>query len=59
VVESWPVTGDGREEVVQLAPLPGGFIAGVAHTASAQIDSAPLAMPKDPMAGAAIAVRPD
>jgi hypothetical protein len=59
IVESWPVSGDGREEVVQLAPLPGGFIAGVTHTAGAQIDSAPLAMPKDPMAGAAIAIRPD
>jgi hypothetical protein len=58
VVASWPITGDGREEVVQLAPVPGGFIAGVAHTAAAQFDNAALASPKDPMTGAAIAIRP-
>jgi hypothetical protein len=58
IVQSWPITGEGREEVVQLAPVPGGFIAGIAHTAAAQVDGAPLAMPKDPMTGAAIAIRP-
>jgi hypothetical protein len=58
VVESWPISGDGREEVTALAAIPGGFIAGVAHTATAQLGGDALAAPSDPMTGAAIVIRP-
>ncbi|TMQ07496.1 MAG: hypothetical protein E6J90_43380 [Deltaproteobacteria bacterium] len=57
VVQAWPVGGDGREEVTALAAVPGGFIAGVAHTAAARIGDAALPAPADPTSGAAIAVR--
>ncbi|HEY0191274.1 MAG TPA: hypothetical protein VGC42_09155 [Kofleriaceae bacterium] len=58
IARAWPLTGDGREELTALAALPGGFAAGVAYTASAVLDGAALAAPADPMAGAAIVVRP-
>jgi hypothetical protein len=58
VAQSWSVGGDGREEVTALAAIPGGFVAGIAHTAAARIDDAALPPPADPMSGAAIAVRP-
>ncbi|HMG52329.1 MAG TPA: hypothetical protein VK601_02580 [Kofleriaceae bacterium] len=58
VAQVWSVGGDGREEITALAAIPGGFVAGVAHTAGARIDDAALPAPPDPMAGAAIAVRP-
>lgn len=54
----WPVTGEGREEIAALAALPGGFVAGVTHTAKAQVDGAALPAPREPLAGAAIVVRP-
>jgi hypothetical protein len=54
---SWHVGGDGREEITSLSAIPGGFVAGVAFTASAQIDGAKLPAPKDPMTGSAIVVR--
>jgi hypothetical protein len=58
VVESWPVSGPGREEVTALAAIPGGFVAGIAHTAAASVGSDSLPAPRDPMSGAAIVVRP-
>ncbi|HEY0476306.1 MAG TPA: hypothetical protein VGD37_02230 [Kofleriaceae bacterium] len=59
VVHAWSVGGDGREEITQLAAIPGGFLAGVAHTAGGTIDDVTLPSPADPMSGAAIVVRPD
>lgn len=58
VVDRWEVGGVGREEVTALAAVPGGFIAGVAHTAAANVAGATLPAPKDPLGGAAIVVRP-
>jgi outer membrane protein assembly factor BamB len=58
VVEAWPVSGDGREEVTALTAIPGGFLAGVAHTAAATVGTGALAAPRDPLSGAAIVVRP-
>jgi outer membrane protein assembly factor BamB len=57
VVASWHVGGDGREEITALAPVPDGFIAGIAHTAAAAVDDVELGAPADPMTGAAIAIR--
>jgi outer membrane protein assembly factor BamB len=58
VVGSWQVGGQGREEVVGLAAIPGGFVAGVAHTADAKIDGGrALPPPADPMTGAALILR--
>jgi len=57
LVKAWPISGSGREEITALAPVPGGFIAGLAHTAAASIDGQPLPAPKDPMSGAALVVR--
>jgi hypothetical protein len=56
IVDAWPVTGDGREEITALAALPGGFLAGIAHTASARLGDAKLPAPADPMSGAALVV---
>jgi hypothetical protein len=58
VAQVWPVGGEGREEVTALAAVPGGFVAGVAHTAAAQLDGTALPAPADPMSGAAILIRP-
>jgi hypothetical protein len=58
VVAAWPVGGEGREEVTSLAALPGGFIAGIAHTAAASVGDDRLPAPRDPPSGAAIVVRP-
>ncbi|MBA3463752.1 MAG: hypothetical protein H0T46_27595 [Deltaproteobacteria bacterium] len=58
ILDSWQVGGPGREELTSLASVPGGFIAGVAHTAAVDIAGAELPAPKDPMSGAAIVVRP-
>jgi len=58
VVDHWEVSGPGREEVTAVATVPGGFIAGVAHTAAASVAGAALAAPNDPLAGTAIVVRP-
>jgi hypothetical protein len=58
VIESWHFGGPGREELVALAPLAGGFVAIVAHSAALTIDGAPaLAAPNDPLAGVALVVR--
>ncbi len=58
VVDAWPVGGSGREEITALSAIPGGFIAGIAHTAEITVDGDALPSPKDPMSGAAIVVRP-
>ncbi|HUS32517.1 MAG TPA: hypothetical protein VMZ53_28645 [Kofleriaceae bacterium] len=57
VERSWHVGGEGREDIVALSHVSGGFIAAVAHTGSAKLDDATLPAPADPMSGAAIAVR--
>ncbi len=57
IIRSWPIAGAGREEIVALSAVPSGFIAGVAHTASARIDGVSVAAPRDPLAGAALVVR--
>ena len=57
VATVWHVGGDGREEITALATVPGGFIAGVAHTAAAAVESTQLAAPTDPMHGGALVVR--
>ncbi|MEO7732291.1 MAG: hypothetical protein ABIY55_15070 [Kofleriaceae bacterium] len=58
VVRTWPITGDGREEITALAGFPGGILAGLAHTTAARIDDDKLPSPSDPMAGAAVVLRP-
>ncbi|HEY4244123.1 MAG TPA: hypothetical protein VGM88_30125 [Kofleriaceae bacterium] len=60
VTSAWAVTGPGREEVTALARIPGGFVAGIAHTAEASVDgdATKLPAPADPMGGAGLAVRP-
>jgi outer membrane protein assembly factor BamB len=55
---SWHVGGPGREEITALSAVPGGFIAGIAHTAELAIDGATLPAPADPAAGAAVIGRP-
>jgi hypothetical protein len=57
VATAWHVGGAGREDIASLSALPGGFIAGVAHTAAASIDDETLAAPADPASGAALVVR--
>ena len=57
VREVWVVGGVGREEVVSLAPIHGGFVAGVAHTAAASLAGVDVAAPADPLTGAAVIVR--
>ncbi|HEY5946741.1 MAG TPA: hypothetical protein VIV40_14660 [Kofleriaceae bacterium] len=57
VATAWHVGGDGREEITALAPIAGGFVAGVAHTAKAHVDDTKLDAPKDPMRGSALLVR--
>ena len=57
IAHAWQVGGEGREEVVAVAPLPGGFVAGIAHTARAAVDDVALPAPADPTSGAALVVR--
>lgn len=57
VSTAWHVGGPGREEVTSLASIPGGFVAGVAHTAAATIEGDNVAAPSDPASGAALVVR--
>ena len=54
---AWQVGGAGREEIVALSPISGGFVAGVAHTAAATIDDATLPAPQDPLGGFAVITR--
>jgi hypothetical protein len=58
VVRAWAVSGEGREEVVALVAVPGGFAAAIAYTADALLDGAALPAPKDPLGGGAVLVRP-
>jgi hypothetical protein len=58
VIAAWPISGDGREEVTALTAIPGGVVAGVAHTAAARVGSDALPSPHDPLSGAAIVVCP-
>jgi hypothetical protein len=57
VATAWHVGGEGREEITALASVPGGFVAGIAHTAKASVETAQLGAPKDPMRGGALVVR--
>jgi hypothetical protein len=57
VATAWHVGGAGREEITAVSAVPGGFVAGVAHTASLAIDTATLPAPADPASGAAIVLR--
>ena len=57
IEHAWQVGGAGREEIASLAALPGGFVAGVAHTADLAADGAHLSAPADPNRGAALLVR--
>jgi hypothetical protein len=54
VGDSWHIGGEGREDVVSLASIPGGFVAGISHTASAKLDDETLPAPADPLSGAAV-----
>jgi hypothetical protein len=58
IAQAWPVTGEGREEITAIAAIPGGFVAGIAHTAAARIAGAALPAPRDPLSGAALVVVP-
>jgi len=58
VETSWHVAGPGREEITALTAVPGGFVAGIAHTAELAIDDAKLPAPADPASGAAVIGRP-
>lgn len=58
VLASWQIAGEGREEIVSLSAMKGGFVAGVAHTATAKVDDdETLPAPADPVTGAALLVR--
>ena len=57
VSHTWPVTADGRADITALAPAPGGFIAGVAHTTAATLNGVTLPSPEDPIAGTALVIR--
>jgi hypothetical protein len=58
VIQAWPVSGAGREEITALNAIPGGFVAGIAHTAAVTVDRDALPAPRDPLSGTAIVVRP-
>ncbi|MEP6866623.1 MAG: hypothetical protein ABJE66_38775 [Deltaproteobacteria bacterium] len=58
IENSWHVGGPGREEITALSAVPGGFVAGIAHTAELAIDDVKLAAPADPASGAAVIGRP-
>ncbi|HEY4178930.1 MAG TPA: hypothetical protein VGM90_18915 [Kofleriaceae bacterium] len=58
VVHAWPASGPGREELVTLSSVPGGFLVGAAYTATANIAGAQVKAPADPLSGAAVAIRP-
>ncbi len=55
---AWHLAGAGREEVTALSSIPGGFLAGVAHTGTLAIDEDTLPAPSDPASGAAVIARP-
>ncbi|MEO6772970.1 MAG: hypothetical protein ABI467_08090 [Kofleriaceae bacterium] len=55
---TWHVAGPGREEITALSAVPGGFVAGIAHTAELVIGADHLPAPADPASGAAVIGRP-
>lgn len=55
---AWHAGGPGREEITALSAVPGGFLAGIAHTAGLTIDGDKLPAPADPASGAAVVGRP-
>ena len=57
VIDVVHIAGAGREELVALAAVPGGFCAGIAHTAGFVIGSATTPAPRD-AAGAALVIHP-
>ena len=54
---TWHIAGPGREEITALSSIPGGFVAGIAHSAAATIDDDHLPAPSDPTSGAALLQR--
>lgn len=58
VITAWPIRGEGREEITALAAIPGGFLAGLSHSAAASIDGIDLPSPKAPSSSAALIIRP-
>jgi outer membrane protein assembly factor BamB len=58
VGHAWQVGGAGREEIIGISAIPGGFVAAVGHTAELVVGTDRLAAPTDPSAGAALVVRP-
>lgn len=58
VLDSTSIGGPGREEISALSAFPGGIIAGVGHTAAAELGGVHVDAPKDPLSGAALVIRP-
>jgi hypothetical protein len=58
IAQVWPIKGAGREDITALSSIPGGFVAGLAHSTSATIDGQTLASPKDPTSGFGLVVEP-
>ena len=52
------MTDNLEPDVLIIGGGPGGFLAGIAHTAAARIDDDELPSPADPMSGAAVLLRP-
>jgi len=55
---SWHLAGAGREELTSLSSIPGGFVAGIAHSADLIVDDDKLPAPSDPASGAVVIGRP-
>lgn len=53
---AWHLAGTGREEVVSLNEVPGGFLAGVAYSGDLTVGADHLPSPGSPASGAAIVV---
>lgn len=57
VERAWQIGGGGREEIAELAAVPGGFVAGVEHTAELIVDGAHVGDAIKGGVGAALIVR--
>jgi hypothetical protein len=55
---SWHVAGPGREEITSLSAVPGGFVAGIAHTGAFAFEETKQPAPQDPSSGATLVGRP-
>jgi outer membrane protein assembly factor BamB len=55
---SWHAAGPGREEITSLSAVPGGFVAGIAHTSALKFEEANVPAPQDPSSGATLVGRP-